>query len=102
MSARKYLELFQYLARAATEARTRSCRAEARLLARLRGRKARVFRRVPVVVDLDEKISRRIQAMIERTFLDWNATAPLRPQSRDAMIAALTSYGNPSSVHVEG
>lgn len=37
-----------------------------------------------------------------RTYLDWNATAPLRPQARAAMIAAMDLVGNPSSVHAEG
>jgi cysteine desulfurase len=37
-----------------------------------------------------------------RTYLDWNATAPLRPQARAAMVAALDAIGNPSSVHAEG
>lgn len=36
-----------------------------------------------------------------RLFLDHNATSPLRPEARDAMIAAL-DIGNPSSVHDEG
>jgi len=40
--------------------------------------------------------------MTERTYLDWNATAPLRPQARAAMLAALEAVGNPSSVHAEG
>jgi cysteine desulfurase len=40
--------------------------------------------------------------MIERTYLDWNATAPLRPQARAAVVAALDELGNPSSVHREG
>jgi len=40
--------------------------------------------------------------MTERAYLDWNATAPLRPQARAAMIAALDAVGNPSSVHAEG
>jgi len=40
--------------------------------------------------------------MAERTYLDWNATAPLRPETRDAMVAALDAIGNPSSVHAEG
>ena len=40
--------------------------------------------------------------MAERVYLDWNATAPLRPAARDAMIAALDQLGNPSSVHAEG
>jgi cysteine desulfurase len=37
-----------------------------------------------------------------RTYLDWNATAPLRPEARAAMLAALDLVGNPSSVHAEG
>lgn len=38
----------------------------------------------------------------ERTYLDWNATAPLLPAAREAVLAALESVGNPSSVHGEG
>jgi len=37
-----------------------------------------------------------------RAYLDWNATAPLRPEARTAMIAALDVVGNPSSPHAEG
>ncbi len=37
-----------------------------------------------------------------RLYLDWNATAPLRPEARAAMIAAMELVGNPSSVHAEG
>lgn len=37
-----------------------------------------------------------------RTYLDWNATAPLLPAAREAMLAALGAGGNPSSVHREG
>lgn len=37
-----------------------------------------------------------------RTYLDHNATMPLRPGARDAMIAAMEVAGNPSSVHAEG
>ena len=40
--------------------------------------------------------------MIERTYLDWNATTPLRTEARIAMIAAMDLVGNPSSVHAEG
>ncbi len=40
--------------------------------------------------------------MTERAYLDWNATAPLRPQARAAMTEALDVVGNPSSVHGEG
>jgi cysteine desulfurase len=39
---------------------------------------------------------------MERVYLDWNATAPLRPEARAAMEAALDIVGNPSSVHAEG
>ncbi len=39
---------------------------------------------------------------MSRVYLDWNATAPLRPEARDAMIAAMDVVGNPSSVHGEG
>ena len=38
---------------------------------------------------------------MSRTYLDYNATAPLRPEARDALLAAL-DIGNPSSVHEEG
>ncbi|MFW8593079.1 cysteine desulfurase family protein [Cribrihabitans neustonicus] len=37
-----------------------------------------------------------------RVYLDHNATTPLRPEARDAMIAAMDVCGNPSSVHAEG
>jgi len=40
--------------------------------------------------------------MAERLYLDWNATAPLRPEAREAMLAAMDAVGNPSSVHGEG
>ena len=39
---------------------------------------------------------------MNRTYLDYNATAPLRPEARDAMISAFDVVGNPSSVHAEG
>jgi cysteine desulfurase len=37
-----------------------------------------------------------------RTYLDWNATAPLCAEARAACIAALDLVGNPSSPHAEG
>lgn len=37
-----------------------------------------------------------------RTYLDWNATAPLHPVAREAMLRAFDLTGNPSSVHAEG
>ncbi|WP_415233384.1 cysteine desulfurase family protein [Pseudorhodobacter sp.] len=40
--------------------------------------------------------------MTLRGYLDWNATTPLRPEARAAMIAAMDVVGNPSSVHAEG
>ena len=40
--------------------------------------------------------------MPARVYLDHNATAPLRPEAREAMIAAMDVVGNPSSVHAEG
>ena len=39
---------------------------------------------------------------MHRTYLDWNATAPLRSEAREAMLAATEIVGNPSSVHAEG
>ena len=39
---------------------------------------------------------------MKRTYLDWNATAPLRNEARAAMGAAMDVLGNPSSVHFEG
>jgi cysteine desulfurase len=40
--------------------------------------------------------------MTARVYLDWNATAPLRPAARAAACAAMDACGNPSSVHGEG
>jgi cysteine desulfurase len=40
--------------------------------------------------------------MAERAYFDWNATAPLREEAREAMCAALAVTGNASSVHAEG
>jgi cysteine desulfurase len=37
-----------------------------------------------------------------RAYLDWNAGAPLRPEARAAVLAALDAVGNPSSPHTEG
>ncbi len=39
---------------------------------------------------------------MERVYLDWNATAPLRSAAREAMVQAMDVVGNPSSVHGEG
>jgi cysteine desulfurase len=40
--------------------------------------------------------------IVTRTYMDWNATAPLRPQARAAVLATLDVLGNPSSPHAEG
>jgi cysteine desulfurase len=40
--------------------------------------------------------------MNQRVYLDHNATSPLRPQVRAAVMHALDLDGNPSSVHAEG
>ncbi|WP_075289081.1 cysteine desulfurase family protein [Pararhizobium arenae] len=37
-----------------------------------------------------------------RIYMDWNATAPLLPEAREACINALDLVGNGSSVHAEG
>jgi len=37
-----------------------------------------------------------------RTYLDHNATTPLRVEARAAMLTAMDIVGNPSSVHAEG
>ena len=37
-----------------------------------------------------------------RTYADYNATAPLRPEAKVAMLRAMEMTGNPSSVHGEG
>ncbi len=40
--------------------------------------------------------------MVERSYFDWNATTPLRPEALAALADALAVTGNPSSVHAEG
>lgn len=37
-----------------------------------------------------------------RSYLDWNASAPLRPEARQALLEAVERFGNPSSPHAEG
>lgn len=39
---------------------------------------------------------------MNRLYLDWNATTPLRAEAKAAMLAAMDLVGNPSSVHAEG
>jgi cysteine desulfurase len=40
--------------------------------------------------------------MVDRSYFDWNATAPLRAEAAAALADALAVAGNPSSVHAEG
>lgn len=40
--------------------------------------------------------------MTRRVYLDHNATTPLRPAARDAMLGAFARAGNASSIHAEG
>lgn len=40
--------------------------------------------------------------MTAGAYLDWNATAPLRPEARAALLSALDVLGNPSSIHAFG
>jgi cysteine desulfurase len=37
-----------------------------------------------------------------RSYLDWNATTPVRAEAAAAVARALTLVGNPSSIHAEG
>jgi cysteine desulfurase len=39
---------------------------------------------------------------VRRTYLDYNATTPLRAEAKAAMVGAFDVIGNPSSVHAEG
>jgi len=47
------------------------------------------------------KVARARRGVMARTetYLDWNATTPLRPEAAAAMSAMLARCGNPSSVH---
>lgn len=40
--------------------------------------------------------------MSARAYLDHNATSPMRPEVRAAVVDAMAAFGNPSSVHREG
>ena len=43
-----------------------------------------------------------VRTIMPSRFLDGNATQPLRPEARDAVLAAFDVTGNPSSVHRAG
>ena len=38
----------------------------------------------------------------DKVYLEYNATTPLRPEVREAMIADFDLYGNASSMHESG
>jgi cysteine sulfinate desulfinase/cysteine desulfurase-like protein len=40
--------------------------------------------------------------MSDKVYLDYNATAPVRPEVKAAVNAAMDVLGNPSSVHAGG
>jgi cysteine desulfurase len=48
------------------------------------------------------KVKGIILRMLNRVYLDWNATTPLRDEARRAIALALDLPGNASSVHAEG
>lgn len=54
------------------------------------------FRRMAQAKNPDEKMDR------PRAYMDWNATAPLLPEAREAFLRVGLMEGNPSSVHREG
>ena len=56
---------------------------------------------MPVAPGRGTPRQRKAQDM-QRLYLDWNATAPIRAEARAAMLAAMDLLGNPSSVHSEG
>jgi cysteine desulfurase len=49
-----------------------------------------------------KQIERVVMTGAARSYLDWNATAPARPEVVDAVACAMSLSGNPSSVHTEG
>lgn len=51
---------------------------------------------------LSRTVTQEKYGLMQRVYLDHNATSPLRPEARDSMIAAWDVVGNPSSVHREG
>ena len=67
------------------------------------GRRGLLARRLAANARTLAKNTQGLPALtMERIYLDYNATAPLRPQAREAMLLALDLPGNPSSVHGEG
>jgi hypothetical protein len=52
---------------------------------------------------LQNKAAERCGGVSKPTiYLDYNATAPIRPEARDAVLRAFETAGNPSSVHASG
>jgi cysteine desulfurase len=61
-----------------------------------------VLRHKPAVKSVGRPDHTDAAVSTERIYLDYNATAPLRPEARAAMADALDTVGNASSVHAEG
>src|SRR5580704_2830559 len=81
-------------------ASTESWAAAARCIAKARIAPSRCRRRI-------WRHSRASHSTAMRTttnasYLDWNATAPVRPEAAAAVARALTTVGNPSSIHRVG
>ncbi|MCK5057595.1 MAG: IscS subfamily cysteine desulfurase [Candidatus Aminicenantes bacterium] len=61
-----------------------------------------------VIVDSGElkedelQIKKEEETPFQTVYIDNNATTPLAPEVRDTMVAMLTCYGNPSSIHHVG
>jgi len=60
------------------------------------------FRQILLGWTLRGKKARFTMVSVSRHYLDHNATSPLRPEARDAILSALDQVGNASSVHQEG
>jgi cysteine desulfurase len=52
-----------------------------------------------MIPDNPDRAPIRRRAVQRETYLDWNATTPLRPEAASAISTAFTRCGNPSSVH---
>jgi cysteine desulfurase len=49
-----------------------------------------------------DAVTAAARSALGRAYLDYNATAPLRAEAREAALSAMETTGNPSSVHAEG
>lgn len=101
---RTYLEAFQICRRAPKQHNSPVIAGAVSTTAT--GAKCKGFERCCRVLDLHAPSRNKSlpdnSPMNARLYFDWNATAPLRPQARAAVLAALERVGNASSVHAEG